>query len=59
MMYSHRTLGVVDLGLEVVALADHRRVQLDAGADRKAKLVVGVAGGFGQRRRAVVQSALT
>ena len=42
-----RTLGVVDLGLEVVALADHRRIQLEAGADRQAPLVVGVAAAFG------------
>ena len=42
-----RTLGVVDLGLEVVACADHRRIQLEAAADRPAPLVVGVTAGFG------------
>ena len=36
-------LGVVHLRLEVVALADHRRVQLDAGTDDKTQFVVGVA----------------
>src|SRR4029078_11710725 len=45
-------LGVVDLGLEEVALADHRCIQLDAGADRKATLVVVVAVSLSQ---AVVQ----
>ena len=40
------TLGVVDLGLEVVACADHRRIQLEAAADRPAPLVVGVTAAF-------------
>ena len=42
------TLGVVDLGLEVVACADHRRIQLEAAADRPAPLVVGVTTAFWQ-----------
>src|SRR5262245_43515002 len=41
-----RTLRVVDLGLEVVALADHRRVQLEAAADRPAPLVIRVTAAF-------------
>ena len=40
------TLGVVDLGLEVVARADHRRIQLDATADRKAPRLAGVTTAF-------------
>ena len=40
------TLGIVDLGLEVVACADHRRIQLEAAADRPAPLVVGVTAAF-------------
>ena len=47
-MYLHRTLGVVDLHLEVVACADHRRIQLEAAADRPAPLVVRVTAGFGE-----------
>src|SRR4029078_6918843 len=35
---------VSDLRLKKVTLADHRRVQLDAAADRKAPLVVRMAG---------------
>ena len=38
--YRRRTLGVVDLGLEVVARSDHREVDLDASADSEADLVV-------------------
>ena len=44
------TLGIVDLGLEVVARADHRRIQLEAAADRKAPLFVGVTTAFWGRR---------
>lgn len=35
-----RTFGVVDLGLEEITLPDHRRIQLDAGADREAPFVI-------------------
>ena len=45
---AQRALGVVDLRLEVVALADHRRIQLDAGTDRQAQLVVGMTVGVMQ-----------
>ena len=38
-------LRVVDLRLEVVALADHRSVQLDAGADGKTQFIVGMTRG--------------
>ena len=41
-----RTLGVVDLHLEVVARADHRRIQLEAAADRPAPLLLRVTTNF-------------
>ena len=45
-----RAFGVVDLGLQVVALADHRSVQLDARADREAQFVIGMRE-IGRERR--------
>src|SRR5664279_4760210 len=39
--------GVVDLRLEVIALADRRRQDLDAGTDRPADLIAGMACGVG------------
>jgi len=40
---SQSALGVGDHGLEVVALANHRGIQLDTGSKRPAQLVVGMA----------------
>ena len=47
---AQRALGVVDLGLQVVALADHRSIQLDAGTNGKTKFVVGVTLGTASQR---------
>ena len=44
-----RTLGVVDLGLEVVTLAEVRRVNPEASANREAPLIIRVTAALGER----------